>query len=153
MQTLSAVPSGIVGVRVHGELVRRRAVPALLAMASAALCAAAAPSSAAEPRDLCAPTTPRHTCPGEPDFEPPETKFLLLPPERTRSRWTTVQFLATERSTFTCALDDRKPFPCTSPMTFRVTRGRHTLEVTATDEAGNVDTTPASATWLVKKRR
>ena len=134
-----------------------RAVPTLLAIASAALWlgpgAGGAGGSGDGERNVCPPAPPRHTCPGEPDFEPPDTKILLAPAD-TRSRSATFQFLATESSTFVCTLDGRQEFiPCASPLTFRVDRGRHTFQVTATDTAGNTDQTPASASWRVKKRR
>jgi hypothetical protein len=147
-----------VGGHIHpGRIRHGLALLTLLATASAALWfgpeAGAAGGSGGGERDVCAPAAPRHTCPGEPDFEPPETKILLAPTD-TRSRTATFQFFATEKSTFVCALDGRQKFkPCVSPLTFRVDRGRHTFRVTATDTAGNVDQTPAIASWRVKKRR
>jgi hypothetical protein len=41
---------------------------------------------------------------------------------------------------------------CTSPVTQRVKRGRHAFAVRAIDPAGNVDPTPASDDWKVKRR-
>lgn len=144
------------GGHIHpGRMRHGWAVPTLLAIASAALWfgpgAGAAGGSGGGERNVCPPAPPRHTCPGEPDFEPPDTKILLAPAD-TRRRTATVQFLATETSTFVCTLDGRQD-PCVSPLTFRVNRGRHTFQVTAMDSAGNVDQTPASASWRVKKRR
>jgi hypothetical protein len=50
-------------------------------------------------------------------------------------------------STFSCQLDSAPAAPCTSPKTVTVTSGQHTFKVTATDAAGNTDTTPASVTF------
>ncbi|HWK29702.1 MAG TPA: M36 family metallopeptidase, partial [Solirubrobacter sp.] len=41
-------------------------------------------------------------------------------------------------ATFTCALDDAVPAPCTSPLRLEVTDGAHTLTVRAVDQYGNV---------------
>jgi hypothetical protein len=34
-----------------------------------------------------------------------------------------------------------------------VKRGKHTFSVRATDQAGNVDATPATDTWKVKRKK
>jgi hypothetical protein len=53
-----------------------------------------------------------------------------------------------------CSLDGRAFSSSTSPKIYRLRRGRHTLAVRARDLAGNVDTTPASRTVrVVRKRR
>ena len=56
-------------------------------------------------------------------------------------------------STFTCKLDDKPSAPCTSPFSAKVKRGEHTFSVTATDVAGNVDPTPATVEFKVKKQK
>lgn len=58
-------------------------------------------------------------------------------------------------STFECKLDDPVQsgetfMPCTSPKAYsNLPEGSYTFEVRATDAAGNVDATPASATFVV----
>jgi hypothetical protein len=56
-------------------------------------------------------------------------------------------------STFACALDAAAAAACSSPHYFKVRKGRHSLTVTATDAAGNVDPTPATYSWKVKRKR
>jgi hypothetical protein len=53
-------------------------------------------------------------------------------------------------ATFECRLDAAGWAPCTSPATFTgLVDGTHTIEVRATDAAGNVDPTPAVVTFTV----
>ena len=40
---------------------------------------------------------------------------------------------------------------CAASAKFKVKPGKHTLEVRAIDQAGNVDPTPAKAKWKVKR--
>jgi hypothetical protein len=63
-----------------------------------------------------------------------------------------IAFSASEASTFTCALDDKQPVTCTSPYTGQVKKGKHSVEITATDSAGNVSTV-ATVTWKVKRKK
>ena len=55
-------------------------------------------------------------------------------------------------SEFECSVDGAAAEPCTSPVTLDLADGEHTLDVTATDAAGNADATPAEATWTMDKR-
>ena len=50
---------------------------------------------------------------------------------------------------FECQLDSGGWASCTSPETVSVAQGSHTFDVRATDEAGNIDDTPAVYTWFV----
>jgi len=44
--------------------------------------------------------------------------------------------------------------PCTSPLTLkRLKKGKHTFSVFATDAAGNLDPTPATGKFKVKRRK
>lgn len=59
-----------------------------------------------------------------------------------------VSFTASETgSTFQCAVDGASFATCTSPQSLTVTSGSHTVQVKATDAAGNADATPASVTF------
>lgn len=63
----------------------------------------------------------------------------------------TFQFSATEGGvTFQCRRNSEAFAPCTSPRDYEnLGDGNHTFQVRATDAAGNVDTTPASASFAV----
>ena len=86
-----------------------------------------------------------------PDSTPPETTITSGPSKRTKKRTVTVKFKSSEpRSTFDCKVD-RKEFPdCLSPFrTKRLSYGKHTIQVTATDEAKNADPIPAKKAFKV----
>ncbi len=87
------------------------------------------------------------------DTDPPETTITKKPGKQTRSTSARFTFDSNETATFECKLDKRGFKPCTSPMRLRNLKlGRHTLQVRATDAAGNVDVTPTKATWTVVDR-
>ncbi len=89
------------------------------------------------------------------DATPPDTMLVPVSPapgvERTNLTTASFTFTASEPgSTFECSLDGAAPAPCTSPFSINsLTEGTHTLAVTAIDEAGNRDPTPATHTWVV----
>jgi hypothetical protein len=88
------------------------------------------------------------------DTAPPDTAITEKPKDKTKKKTATFAFTATEPATFNCVLDGREQFkPCTSPITVKVKKGKHTFEVRATDAAGNTDATPASDSWKVKKKK
>lgn len=103
------------------------------------------------------PTTPPATpMPGTdpPDTDPPETRIDKSPPRKSSKRRVRVAFSADEPgSTFKCRLDGAAFKRCSSPLKLRVKRGRHRVQVRATDAAGNADPTPAAARFKVKKKR
>ena len=82
------------------------------------------------------------------DTAPPET-IISGPTGVTTDSIATISFVSSEGgSSFTCRLDGAASFTCTSPYTTPVlSDGAHSLEVRATDSAGNPDPTPASLTW------
>ncbi len=86
-----------------------------------------------------------------PDTTPPETTIDSGPPADTTATTATFTFSSNEPgATFECALDAGSFGSCTSP--HEVTElgsGAHTLQVQATDLAGNVDPTPATYSWTV----
>ena len=85
---------------------------------------------------------------------PPDTTITKAPPAKTKNSAATFEFSSSEEgSTFECSLDGAPFSPCTSPTQVSVGKGTHTMSVRATDAAGNVDETPASATWKRKKKK
>jgi Beta-propeller repeat len=89
------------------------------------------------------------------DTDPPETLITKGPKRKTKRRNASFGFISTEPgSSFECSLDGKATFkPCASPLELRVKRGKHSFQVQATDPAGNVDATPATDDWKVKKKR
>jgi DNA-binding beta-propeller fold protein YncE len=92
------------------------------------------------------------------DAAPPDTQITDGPKDKVRTskkrKKVTFEFTSTEAgSTFECSLDGAPFAPCTSPSVEKVKKGKHGFEVRATDPAGNVDPTPATDTWKVKRKR
>lgn len=81
----------------------------------------------------------------EPDVTPPRTTITAA------AGTFTFTFTASEDGvTFTCALDDAEPAPCTSPYTPpALAPGEHVLRVVATDAAGNAEAEPATHAFTV----
>src|SRR5699024_8296296 len=87
------------------------------------------------------------------DTAAPDTTIVSGPPGTTESTSATFTFGSTETGvTYECNLDGAGGVPCTNPITFEnLAEGEHTLLVRAVDGAGNVDPSPASATWTVER--
>ncbi len=86
------------------------------------------------------------------DTTPPETQIDSGPSKRTKSQAATFAFSANEAgASFECSLDGAAFAPCSSPTTVKVRKGPHTFAVAAHDAAGNVDGSPATFKWTVKK--
>ena len=84
------------------------------------------------------------------DHAPPDTTITQQPADPSSVATATFAFGATEPATFTCSLDGAAYSVCTSPATYAgLANGQHTFGVVATDQAGNVDPTPATASWTV----
>ena len=84
------------------------------------------------------------------DITQPQTTITSSPPSTLRSRTATVTFASDEDGTFECALDSGGWKPCTSPWTSSgLSGGSHQVAVRAIDRAGNVDASPASASFTV----
>jgi hypothetical protein len=81
----------------------------------------------------------------------PETTIAVGPSSRTRDATPQFYFTANEaNSTFECRTGAAAFAACRSPHTLATLRdGRHTFAVRARDPAGNVDSTPAVATFTV----
>jgi hypothetical protein len=89
------------------------------------------------------------------ETDSPETAITKSPRPKTRKRRATFEFTSDEPgSSFECAVDGQLvKVACTSPFSVKVKRGKHTFQVQATDAAGNVDGTPATDDWKVKRKR
>jgi hypothetical protein len=89
------------------------------------------------------------------DTTAPGTTITTQPKTKTKKKTATFEFTSSEPgSSFLCSLDGKQEFkPCTSPLTFKVKKGKHTFQVQAIDAAGNADPTPATYSWKVKKKR
>jgi large repetitive protein len=85
------------------------------------------------------------------DVNAPDTGIASGPPVITNSTSATFTFTATEAVLrYECSLDGAAFATCSTPVTFSgLGAGPHSLAVRAVDLAGNVDATPASATWTV----
>jgi hypothetical protein len=102
-----------------------------------------------ETQDQCPTDVTRQT-----DCAPPDTTITQQPKAKTTKKKATFAFTSSEaNSTFECSVDGAAYAPCTSPATFKVAKGNHTLSVRAKDAAGNLDPTPATATWKYKKKK
>jgi type VI secretion system Hcp family effector len=90
------------------------------------------------------------------DVTPPETIILTGPSSLTNQTSATFTFTGTDQGTaaadlaFTWQLDGGVIHDATSPLTLTgLADGLHTILITATDQAGNTDPTPASFTWKI----
>ena len=99
----------------------------------------------------CAPDDPARA----EDCAPPETTITKGPKKRARKKQATFEFSSSEPgSTFECRLDRNLDFSrCVSGVSVKVTKGKHDFEVRAKDPAGNVDASPATDNWKVKKKK
>ena len=101
----------------------------------------------------CAPTDPSRN----EDCTPPDTTITKGPKKKTKKKTATFDFTGTERAGWSraleCSLDGAEFVPCTSPRTVKVKKGKHTFSVRAADELNNIDATPATYSWKVKKKK
>lgn len=93
-----------------------------------------------------------------PDGAPPETTLQAerRPGSPTRSRTASLSFTAADDLSFasnlvvSCELDGDPYDPCASPVSLQgLGDGSHTFSISATDQAGKVDPTPATVSWTV----
>ena len=98
------------------------------------------------------PVGPPPPPPVVPDTDPPETRIGRKPRRSTRERRVRFTFSSDESgSRFQCRLDRARFRACRSPHRQRVRPGRHRFQVRAIDAAGNVDRTPASHRFVVRR--
>jgi hypothetical protein len=85
---------------------------------------------------------------------PPNSRIDHGPKRKTKRKRATFEFSSIPGgASFQCSLDGAAFAACSSPMTVRVKRGKHTFRVRAKDEFGNIDRSPAEHHWKVKKKR
>jgi hypothetical protein len=87
------------------------------------------------------------------DNTAPQTALNGTPKKKSTSRKATLSFSSEPGATFRCSRDGQPFSVCTSPVSFNAALGRHSFVVFAKDAAGNVDDSPATASWTVKKRK
>jgi len=85
------------------------------------------------------------------DTTAPDTTITSGPADPSSSPDATFAFSSPEQgASFACSLDGGAWAACTSPHQLTgLPSGSHTLQVRATDAAGNVDATPAARTWTI----
>jgi RTX calcium-binding nonapeptide repeat (4 copies) len=86
------------------------------------------------------------------DATPPETQFDPAPPDTFDTSTPVFTMSATDPNpgAFLCSFDGEEFFVCSSPFSFRVlSNGPHNMAVKAIDKAGNIDPTPATASFTV----
>ncbi|MDX6588189.1 MAG: large repetitive protein [Solirubrobacterales bacterium] len=84
------------------------------------------------------------------DSVAPETTITDPPNGSVRSSRVDLEFSSSDPgSTFECSLDGSSFATCASPRSLALGEGEHTFAVRATDAPGNVDPTPAEATFTV----
>lgn len=102
-------------------------------------------------------TSPPPPPPPAGDTTPPDTTITKAPPKSVKAKRAAVvkvEFVSSDAgSTFSCRVDGDAAASCTSPATFRLGRGKHTISIAATDAAGNKDASPATAEVTVKKKK
>lgn len=90
------------------------------------------------------------------DDVPPDTTITVNPTNPSNDSTPDFEFTGTDDvggsgiASFECQIDGGGFSACTSPATFGpLTDGSHTFDVRAIDNAGNVDPTPATYTWII----
>jgi hypothetical protein len=85
------------------------------------------------------------------DTVAPTTSITSGPPASTTATSATFSFTSSKAgSTFACKVDQGSWAPCSSPLTIQgLAVGAHSFAVRATDAVGNVDPTPATASWTI----
>jgi hypothetical protein len=89
------------------------------------------------------------------DSNAPSATITKGPKDKTKKKTATFEFTGNDARAvagFQCSLDGGAFAPCTSPHNVKVKKGKHTFQVRAVDQAGNVGT-PASDSWKRKRRR
>jgi hypothetical protein len=88
-----------------------------------------------------------------PDRTAPQTALNVTPKKGSTKRKATFAFSSEPGATFKCSHDGSPFSDCTSPLSFNAKPGLHSFVVFAKDAAGNVDDSPATASWTVKMKK
>jgi 6-phosphogluconolactonase (cycloisomerase 2 family) len=96
--------------------------------------------------------------PPAPDTTAPDTAIDKAPKKKvkTRKKKAKVKFAfssADPTASFECALDDEDFAACSPPFKAKVKKGKHSFQVRARDAAGNVDPSPGTYSWKVKRKK
>jgi hypothetical protein len=88
------------------------------------------------------------------DSTPPHSRITMAPAAKTRHRTVVFRFTDTTGdpagTAFFCKVDKRKWRLCSSPLRLQgLHLAKHTVEVKATDPAGNAETRPAKRSFKV----
>ena len=98
---------------------------------------------------------PRPRSPSPTDHAP-DTHDHREPKAKTKKKQATFEFTGTDAravASFECSLNGAPFTSCTSPLTVKGKKGKNSFAVRAKDAAGNVDPTPATFDWKVKKKK
>jgi hypothetical protein len=88
------------------------------------------------------------------DNQSPDTTITRQPKKKTEKKQAKFEFESSDPGAFfECSLDGAAFMPCASPEDFKVGRGRHNFSIRAEDSAGNVDPTPATRSWKIRKKK
>lgn len=92
-----------------------------------------------------------------PDVLAPETRITTGPGKRGGKGRPRFRFVADEEATFECRLDKARWIACASPQGYKLRRKRrartYVFAVRATDAAGNLDQSPATQRFKVKRKK
>jgi hypothetical protein len=104
-----------------------------------------------EPPPPPPPPSPPPPPPPPPDTTPPNTALTATPSAITNATAASFEFEADEEgASFACSLDGAAYSPCTSPASYSgLAEGAHRFAVSATDQAGNTDASPATYDWSI----
>ena len=90
------------------------------------------------------------------DCAPPDAQIVKGPKPKTKKKRATFEFTGSDGRAvagFECSLDGAAFASCSPPLTVKVKKGKHSFSVRAIDASGNVDASPATYAWKVKKKR
>jgi hypothetical protein len=100
-----------------------------------------------ESQDACPADAARHqTCV---TFQKKPKHKVRTPKKKSRAKFT----FTAGAPTLECSFDKGAFTPCVSPLTRKVRRGRHTLQVRAVNASGYIDPAPATYSWKVKRKK
>ena len=87
------------------------------------------------------------------DCAAPDTQITRGPKAKTRKKRARFEFSSEPGATFECSLNAAPFVSCTSPQEIKAKKGRNELAVRAKDASGNIDGSPATFAWRVKRKR